>query len=284
MLQQSIQGIAISFATVAFGNKFMTTDFCREGNDRIKSDYPSADTRGVFGLGIAVLTHDAAVGMLERRICERTPVRLAFVNANLANMAYEDLQLHGMLRHFLLLNDGVGINIASRLLYGKPFPDNLNGTDFTPYFLDQCRTPLNVFLLGARPAVIVRVAEIFVRRWPQHSLVGYQDGFFTEADEDRVIEIIRRAKPHLLLVAMGNGLQERWVERLVPEVTLSAWGVGALFDFLAGEAQRAPLWMRRLNIEWVYRLMAEPKRMWQRYILGNPKFVLRVLRERRRGR
>jgi exopolysaccharide biosynthesis WecB/TagA/CpsF family protein len=79
---------------------------------------------------------------------------------------------------------------------------------------------------------------------------------------------------------MGNGLQERWVERLVPEVTLSAWGVGAFFDFLAGEVQRAPLWMRRLNIEWVYRLMQEPGRMWRRYLIGNPKFVLRVLRQR----
>jgi exopolysaccharide biosynthesis WecB/TagA/CpsF family protein len=222
--------------------------------------------------------------MLERFIRERTPVRLAFVNANLANLAYEDAKLHDLLRHFLLLNDGVGLNIASRLLYGKPFPDNLNGTDFTPYFLDQCLTPLNVFLLGAKPAVVARVAEIFALRWPRHVVVGCQDGFFTEADEDRVIEMIRRSEPHLVLIGMGNGLQERWVERLVPEVTLSAWGVGALFDFLAGEVQRAPLWMRRLNIEWVYRLMLEPKRMWQRYILGNPKFVLRVLSECRRGR
>ncbi|OGC91566.1 MAG: hypothetical protein A2W25_03650 [candidate division Zixibacteria bacterium RBG_16_53_22] len=249
-----------------------------------QNDKPSVGTRRIFGLDIAVLTHDAAVDLLERRICARTPVRLAFVNANLANMAYEEVQLHGILRHFLLLNDGVGLNIASRLLYGKPFPGNLNGTDFAPYFLDRCSTPLSIFLLGARPAVIARAAEIIARRWPQHKVVGYQDGFFSKSDEGRVIEMIRESKPHLLLVAMGNGLQERWVERLVPETTLSAWGVGALFDFLAGEVQRAPLWMRRLNIEWVYRLMVEPKRMWQRYILGNPKFVLRVLRERHRNR
>jgi exopolysaccharide biosynthesis WecB/TagA/CpsF family protein len=82
-----------------------------------------------------------------------------------------------------------------------------------------------------------------------------------------------------LLVAMGNGLQERWIERLVPEASLSAWGIGALFDFLAGEFKRAPQWMRYLGIEWVYRLMLEPRRLWRRYILGNPLFVWRVLRE-----
>jgi exopolysaccharide biosynthesis WecB/TagA/CpsF family protein len=265
--------------TVVFGHEFMATNYNKINVDRIKSDYPSVNTRDVLGLDISVLTRDTALDMLERHISERTPVRLAFVNANLANLAYEDVQLHKMLRHFLLLNDGVGLNIASRLLYGKPFPDNLNGTDFTPYFLDQCRTPLKVFLLGAKPSVIVRAAESFTCRWPQHSLVGYQDGYFTEADEDRIIEMIKSAKPDLMLVAMGNGLQERWVERLVPEVIISAWGVGALFDFLAGEVQRAPLWMRRLNIEWAYRLMVEPSRMWHRYIIGNPKFVLRVIRE-----
>jgi exopolysaccharide biosynthesis WecB/TagA/CpsF family protein len=258
----------------------MTSNYFRKSSDRVESDNPSMETCGIFGLDIEVQTHDAAAAMLERCICEGAPVRLAFVNANLANMTYEDVQLHDMLCHFLLLNDGVGINIASRLLYGKPFPDNLNGTDFTPYFLDQCRTQLNVFLLGAQPAVSVRAAEMFVKRWPQHNLVGYQDGYFSEADRERVVERIRGTKPNLVLVAMGNGLQERWVERLVPEVTLSAWGVGAFFDFLAGEVQRAPLWMRRLNIEWVYRLMQEPGRMWRRYLIGNPKFVLRVLRQR----
>lgn len=262
----------------------MTAKHYRKNNNRAEPDHPSVETRDIFGLEIAVLTYDTAVDMLERRIREQTPVRLAFVNANLANMAYEDTQLHDMLRHFLLLNDGVGINIASRLLYGKPFPDNLNGTDFVPYFLDKCSAPLRIFLLGARPAVISRAAEIIARRWPQHSVVGYQDGFFTKADEDRVIEITRGAKPNLLLVAMGNGLQEQWIERLIPKAALSAWGVGALFDFLAGEVQRAPLWVRRLNIEWVYRLMVEPKRMWQRYILGNPKFVMRALRERHRNK
>jgi exopolysaccharide biosynthesis WecB/TagA/CpsF family protein len=234
--------------------------------------------REVFGLNVSVLERKDALALLESRICEKIPMRIAFLNANLANAAYEDVQIRNMLRGFLLLNDGSGINLASKMLYSQTFPDNLNGTDFTPYFLDNCGTPLRIFLLGASPAVAARVADFFTRRWPQHSMVGYQHGFFSKAEEEIVIDRIRAAMPSLVLVAMGNGLQEHWVERLVPEVALSAWGVGGLFDFLSGEASRAPFWMRRHGIEWVFRLWQEPGRMWRRYLLGNPKFVVRVLR------
>lgn len=239
------------------------------------------ETRKFFGLDVAVLTRKDALKLLETRIRSQIPVRLAFLNANLANAVYEDVVLQDLLREFLLLNDGSGINSASKLLYRKPFPDNLNGTDFTPYFLDNCSTSLRIFLLGARPSVVKRVADYFTQRWPQHCIVGYQDGFFSSSDEGKIVDRIKAQKPNLVLVAMGNGLQERWVGKLVPEVSVSAWGVGALFDFLCGEISRAPSWMRWLGIEWVYRLLQEPGRMWRRYLLGNPKFIVRVLRELR---
>jgi alpha-1,3-mannosyltransferase len=242
-------------------------------------DLQNIECREVFGMRVSVLTRQDAAEILETRLNEKIPVRLAFLNANLANAAYEDECVRNLLQSFLLINDGSGINIASRLLYRRSFPDNLNGTDFTPYFLDQCRTPLRIFLLGASPEVAARTAEFFTKRWPQHSTVGYQHGFFPKADEGQVINKIRESKADLVLVAMGNGLQESWVQKLVPEVALSAWGIGALFDFLCGEVSRAPLWMRWIGIEWVYRLLQEPGRMWRRYLLGNPKFVSRVLRE-----
>lgn len=258
----------------------MTDDYLHTPNINNNIKICSPNTRSILGLNISVLKANVAASLLEQLIVEKKPVRLAFVNANLANVAYEDKQLKHTLNQFLLLNDGVGINIASKLLFGESFPSNLNGTDFTPYFLDHCSTPLNIFLLGTHPSIVSDAASIFRRRWPQHNLIGFQDGYFTKEEDDQVIDYIKKSNPHIVLVAMGNGLQERWVERLVPEVALSAWGVGALFDFLTGEAHRAPLWLRRLNLEWTYRLIAEPKRMWKRYILGNPKFIMRVLHER----
>lgn len=237
------------------------------------------ESRKIFGLDIAVVTRERALELLETRINKKISVRLAFVNANLANVAYEEKEIHNMLRGFFLLNDGSGINMASKLIYRQSFPDNLNGTDFTPYFLDHCSTHLRVFLLGASPIVITRTAAIFSQRWPQHCLAGYQHGFFSKSDEEDIINTIKVAKPNLILVALGNGLQERWVEKLVPDFTLSAWGVGAFFDFISGEISRAPSWMRMLGVEWIYRLLLEPGRMWRRYLLGNPKFVIRILRE-----
>ncbi|WP_333874816.1 WecB/TagA/CpsF family glycosyltransferase [Methylobacter sp.] len=247
--------------------------------EQTSPDSLAIESRGVFGLEVAVMTREEALVLLEARLKQKIPVRLAFLNANLANVAYEDTRLRNMLNRFLLLNDGSGINLASKLLYRQAFPDNLNGTDFTPYFLDHCATPLRIFLLGASADVITRCADVFAKRWLHHTIVGYQHGFFSKAEEKYVIDRIRAASPTLVLVAMGNGLQERWIERLVPDVTVSAWGVGALFDFLCNEVQRAPAWMRRLGIEWVYRLLQEPGRMWRRYVLGNPKFIVRVLRE-----
>ncbi|MDP1664542.1 MAG: WecB/TagA/CpsF family glycosyltransferase [Methylobacter sp.] len=247
--------------------------------EQTSPDSLSVEGCEIFGLNVSAMTREEALALLESRLKQKIPVRLAFLNANLANVAYEDTRLRNMLNRFLLLNDGSGINLASKLLYRQAFPDNLNGTDFTPYFLDHCHTPLRIFLLGANADVASRCADVFAKRWLHHTIVGYQHGFFSKAEERQVIDRIRAAKPTLVLVAMGNGLQERWIERLVPEVTLSAWGVGALFDFLCSEVHRAPVWMRRLGIEWVYRLLREPGRMWRRYVLGNPKFIVRVLRE-----
>lgn len=237
------------------------------------------DTRQIFGLNISAVTPDVAAQTLERHIRESNPVRLAFVNANLANMAYEDVALHSLLQDFLLLNDGIGIDIASRILHGKPFPCNLNGTDFVPFFLRHCSRSLRLFLLGATPSVVERAANGFTRCWPVHRLVGYQHGFFA-GEESRILELVKNSAPDLVLVAMGNGLQERMVARLVPEVAVSAWAVGGLFDFLAGDARRAPVWLRDRGLEWCYRMLQEPRRLGRRYLLGNPSFMLRVLHER----
>lgn len=247
--------------------------------------FPSPEiTRPILGVNVRALPRDIAADYLEELLRGGKPARLAFANANLVNLTSKDEQLKKSLETFIVLNDGAGVNTASRLLHREPFPDNLNGTDFTPYFLDRCRIPLRVFLLGATPSVVVRAAHVFANRWPRHSVVGHHHGFFEPADEDEIIRQVRASAPDLVLVAMGNGLQERWVERLVPESSVSAWGVGALFDFLVGTQRRAPGVVRSIGLEWVWRLGRDPRRLAKRYIIGNPKFIFKVLCELARNK
>lgn len=236
--------------------------------------------RSILSVPILVLPRAHAVDLLTARLAARQPTRLAFANANLLNVVHADPELGGLLRHFMVLNDGAGVNLASRILFGAPFPDNLNGTDFCPRFLDAHPLPLRIYLLGGRPEVVRRAAAAVGTRWPQHRVVGFQHGFFQKEEFAGIREEIALTRPDMILVAMGNGRQERVVNELVPACAPLGLGVGALFDFLAGEVPRAPQAVRTFGAEWLYRLALEPARLWRRYIVGNPAFLWRVILQR----
>ncbi len=210
-------------------------------------------------------------------IARRRPHVVAFANANLLNMAFVDPALHGLLRQCMVFNDGAGANLGARLLHGRRFPDNLNGTDLTPALLAALPFGHRVFLLGARSDVLARAAMVFGHRWPHLVLAGTRDGFFPPADVAKVVAEVVASQPDIVLVAMGNGRQERVAAALCNAGVPSNWAVGALFDFWAGLHPRAPTWMRAIGLEWVFRLLREPARLWRRYLLGNPMFVARVL-------
>lgn len=238
-------------------------------------------TRDIGGIGVAVLDRDAALAELHDALTRKRHLKLAFCNANMVNLAANDPALRDMLSHFLVLADGIGVDIASRLLYGETFPANLNGTDFTPALLASRSQPLHVGLLGGKPGVADRAAERFASDHPQHRFVVVGHGYFGPGEEAALLARLAADPPDLLLVAMGNPRQERFIgTTLGPAHCTVAAGIGALFDFVAGEVQRAPELLRRLRLEWVYRLWLEPGRLWRRYVLGNPVFLLRMLRIR----
>lgn len=246
---------------------------------------PAIAKRDIGGVGIGALTREAALGLLNEAIARRNHVKLAFCNAHLVNLTVSDADLRQMLAGFLVLPDGIGVDIGSRLLYGAFFPTNLNGTDFIPALLAAQTRPLNVMLLGGRPGVAERAAARLAQAHGRHRFEVLSHGYFTPAEEQGLLFKLREARPDLLLVAFGNPLQERWIaEKLDIRHTSVAAGVGALFDFLAGEVTRAPEAIRHMRLEWLYRLWLEPGRLWQRYVLGNPAFLLRMLRIKYLGR
>lgn len=242
------------------------------------------ESRSILGVDVLLTSSPALVSRIDASIEAGTPLRLAFLNANLANKAATNPDLAAKLRSFVVVNDGIGLDIASRLLYGRPFPQNLNGTDFTPFFLDTTRHKLRLFLLGARADVVSRAAQSCAERWPQHEVVGKHDGFFSKGQEKIVAEEIRAARPDIVLAAMGNPRQELWIADHIPDVCRCGFAVGALFDFLTGEMNRAPQWIRSLRCEWAFRLAQEPRRLWRRYLVGNAAFLARVLSQKFRDR
>ena len=222
----------------------------------------------VFGVPIRCETMAEA---LERVATARDPEHpkfFAFVNAHCLNLAYADAAYAEILRRCdVVWPDGTGVRMAGRRL-GFPVPENVNGTDLFPLLSGR------VFLYGAAPGVAERAAENVRAKYPRMTVVGTADGY---GDECAVIEAVNRVRPDILLVAKGVPLQEKWIAAHLGELKCGcAIAVGGLLDFVSGRIPRAPLWMRRLGIEWLYRLKCEPVRMFRRYVIGNPLFLSRL--------
>lgn len=167
-----------------------------------------------------------------------------------------------------VVNDGIGMDLAALLVHRRRFAENLNGTDFVPYLCARSPRPLRFFLLGSAPGVAERAGRHLAEALGQQ-VVGTCDGYreFAAAG-DGLVARINAARPDIVLVALGNPRQEQWI--LDHADALQApllCGVGALLDFLSGNAVRAPEWVRRLHLEWLYRLIREPRRLLRRYSL-----------------
>ncbi|OLP58153.1 UDP-N-acetyl-D-mannosaminuronic acid transferase [Xaviernesmea oryzae] len=203
---------------------------------------------------------------------------ISFMNANNANVLQSDEDYRNILMRHTVLPDGHGMDIASRAFHGSAFPANLNGTDFVPSLLTYMTRPRRVVLIGARPDILARATEAFKRHTPWHDFIAVADGFIDHQASREAMDRVSELAPDILLVAMGTPRQEKWVDRYVgPGHARLVLTVGALFDFVAGDVPRAPQAVRRMRLEWVYRLALEPKRLWRRYLLGIPLFFLHIL-------
>ena len=238
----------------------------------------------ILGIPVADLDYVQALDCIAKRIERRIYTPVAFLNANNANIAIEDPQFARILDRFLILSDGVGVDIAAKILHGRMFKANLNGTDFIPALLAHCATPLKVGLIGARSEVADAACVKFAFGNPRHEFRVISDGYFKPEDEKTIRQRTAEYAPDIVLVAMGVPRQEQFASRVLVAGTCTVpITVGALFDLHTGIIPRAPEWMRSTRTEWVFRLWKEPKRLWRRYAMGNPLFLLRVIKCRLTG-
>jgi N-acetylglucosaminyldiphosphoundecaprenol N-acetyl-beta-D-mannosaminyltransferase len=232
---------------------------------------------------------------LLRTICdwaaEGRTRRVMYVNAHVVNQSRTTTGLGEALRRAdLVYCDGYGVRLAARVL-GRPVPHRMTGADWIWDLAALCeQAGQSLYLLGSEPPIAREAAARLRQRHPDLDVVGSHHGYFElgSPHNERVIEHINEHPARLVLVGMGTPKQELWVDRYAERLDGAVvWTVGALFDYVSGHMPRAPRWLADNGLEWIFRLAIEPRRMWRRYLLGNPAFLSRVLSEaraRRNGR
>ncbi|HUS69809.1 MAG TPA: WecB/TagA/CpsF family glycosyltransferase [Anaerolineae bacterium] len=217
---------------------------------------------------------------MEQFIADGRPHHVATVNPEFIAAAQDDPHFAQILnRAHLNLPDGQGLIWAARIL-GTPLKQRVTGVDTVLKLAElSAEKGYRSYLLGAADGVAAAAARQLQVRFPGLDIAGTHAGSPLPEEDERLVTEIRRANAQLLFVAYGAPYQEKWIARNLAQLGVPlAMGVGGAFDFVSGEANRAPHWVQRMGLEWLHRLIHQPWR-WRR-MLALPRFVLLVLRER----
>jgi N-acetylglucosaminyldiphosphoundecaprenol N-acetyl-beta-D-mannosaminyltransferase len=233
----------------------------------------------LFGLPVDALTIDQTVEAVREMVSRGGAHQHVSLNAAKVLAARDDPRLAEIIRRCDLVSaDGMSVVWAGRLL-GARLPERVAGIDLFIRLVETAeRDGRSVYFLGARSEVVEQVATVFGRRHPRLRIAGLHDGYW--ADDEQLVEDVRRAQADLLFLAIPSPRKEFWLfDRLDDLGVRFAMGVGGSFDVVAGITGRAPLIVQRLGLEWGWRLIQEPRRMWRRYLVGNLAFVGLTARE-----
>lgn len=240
----------------------------------------------MLGVQITPLSVSQLHDSLENYIRQDQKALVLNVNVNCLNLAYEQTWLRSFLNTAkITFCDGAGVILGARSL-GYRIPQRITYADWI-WQLAKFAEPrgFTFFFLGARPGVAEQAATSLRKRFPDLRIVGTYHGYFDKTpgnqENEAVIQQINAVRPNILIVGFGMPLQERWLkenwDRIDANIALTG---GAVFDYVSGELRRAPRWMTDHGLEWLGRLIIEPRRLWKRYLLGNPLFLWRVFKQK----
>ena len=232
----------------------------------------------VLGVHIDRLDTRQVMARLEEFISSGKSHQVVYINVDGINRCLFDKRYRKIVEEAdLVYPDGMGVVWASKLTH-RPLSERVNAGDFLPWLCQLCREKGHkIYLLGGQGWVGRKAAENLCREFPGLEIAGTHSGFFQAEEEEEIIDDINRSGAHILLVGLGVPYQEKWIKRnlskLKPEV---CWGVGGLFDYYSLRIRRAPVLLRKLGLEWAFRLGLEPRRLWRRYMVGNFIFISRL--------
>jgi N-acetylglucosaminyldiphosphoundecaprenol N-acetyl-beta-D-mannosaminyltransferase len=229
----------------------------------------------LLGVDISPLRLEGLVRIAGECITRRKRLLIGVVNAAKLVNARKDGELRRALEEAdVVVADGVPVVWLSRLI-GTPLPERIAGIDIMFALLKEAdRKHYSVYFLGARHEIVRKVVETVGRDFPGVHVAGYRDGYFSGEDEEEVANDIREHHPDIIFVAISPPKKEIFLRTWgdVMDVPV-CHGVGGSFDVMAGVTKRAPLWMQKWGMEWFYRFLQEPRRMWKRYLVTNSIFV-----------
>jgi N-acetylglucosaminyldiphosphoundecaprenol N-acetyl-beta-D-mannosaminyltransferase len=236
----------------------------------------------LMGCQVDNLSMEETLGRIEQFIQSGRPHQHVVVNVDKLVKASRDPELRQIINDCALINaDGMPVVWASRLL-GKPLKERVAGVDLFEALMRRAgEKGWRVFLLGAREEVVSKVAETYQRKYPRLVLAGYRNGYWKgEAEEAAVARQIAESRADLLFVAISSPKKEQFLGRYQAEMKIPfAMGVGGTFDVAIGRVKRAPVWMQKSGLEWFYRFLQEPRRMFRRYFIDDMAFIWLFIKE-----
>ena len=209
------------------------------------------------------------------------PKVIFYINANTVNIAFKDKEFKDILnKASIVYTDGFGVVFASKIL-GRPLKERVNAADFFDEFCKKCIDfDKGIYFLGGRQKMLEDLYINLKNRYSYLRILGIKNGHTPQDEEKDIINEINKLRPNILIVGLGSPKQEFFIFKHLPSLEVETiWTVGGLFNLLSGKIKRAPLLMRRLGLEWLFRLFQEPTRLWRRYLIGNFIFIYRVAKE-----
>jgi N-acetylglucosaminyldiphosphoundecaprenol N-acetyl-beta-D-mannosaminyltransferase len=212
---------------------------------------------------------------------------LAYVNINAVNIARTDVRFREIINSAALTYcDGEGVRLGGKIL-GRHLPPRTVLTYWIWHLLPLLQEHhLSVYFLGGKDDVVRRAVDVVRAKFPSLNIAGWHHGYFSKEGEESmaVVREINAASPDILFVGFGMPLQEMWIDSHLSALSVNViLPSGSMIDYVAGAKRVAPAWMANNGLEWLHRLVREPRRLWRRYLIGNPLFFFRILAQRIRG-